>query len=226
MHSTTAKVQAVEERAREELARQIQSAQEAQTQLGQMWAQQLERSIEDLKAQLAREKAGRQHVEKLLMEGERVMTERENELSQRAAIEQAGLQRMLQDAREQKESLEEMISVLNRRLDAGEGRERVLKSRVELLQGRLTTVFGGETPMPWEEIEVIIRNYFPPLTFTFVTTRAAECCRPTGLQIEIRQGPKQHRHRGGVGGGENKLEAACDEARRRRVAGTVWCHGS
>ena len=29
-------------------------------------------SIEDLKNQLAREKAGRQHVEKLLMEGERV----------------------------------------------------------------------------------------------------------------------------------------------------------
>jgi chaperonin cofactor prefoldin len=176
-----------------------------------MWAQQLERSIEDLKTQLAREKAGRQHVEKLLMEGERVMTERENELSRRAAIEQAGLQRTLQDAREQKESLEERISVLNRRLDAGEGRERVLKSRVELLQGRLTTVFGGETPMPWEEIEVIIRNCFPPLTF--VTTRTVECCRPTGHQSEIWQGPKQHRHRGGVGGGENKLEAACYEAR-------------
>ena len=31
-------------------------------------------SIEDLKNQLAREKAGRQHVEKLLMEGERVRT--------------------------------------------------------------------------------------------------------------------------------------------------------
>ena len=49
-----------------------------------------------------------------------------------------------QDAREHKESLEEMISVLNRRLDAGEGRERVLKSRLDLLQGRLTQVFGGE----------------------------------------------------------------------------------
>ena len=36
MHATTAKVQAVEERAREELARQIQAAQEAQTQLGQV----------------------------------------------------------------------------------------------------------------------------------------------------------------------------------------------
>ena len=33
-----------------------------------------------------------------------------------------------------------MISVLNRRLDVGEGRERVLKSRVDLLQGRLTQV--------------------------------------------------------------------------------------
>jgi hypothetical protein len=40
----------------------------------------------------------------------------------------------LQDAREQKEGLEEMISVLNRRLDVGEGRERVMKSRVDLLQ--------------------------------------------------------------------------------------------
>ena len=72
-----------------------------------------------------------------------------------------------------------MISVLNRRLDVGEGRERVLKSRVELLQGRLAQVlferitwntnfcvtrctshvtrqvFGGEAPMPWEEIEVV-----------------------------------------------------------------------
>jgi hypothetical protein len=38
------------------------------------------------------------------------------------------------------QSLEEMISVLNRRLDVGEGRERVLKSRVDLLQGRLTQV--------------------------------------------------------------------------------------
>jgi hypothetical protein len=40
------------------------------------------------------------------------------------------------------QALEEMISVLNRRLDAGEGRERVLKSRVDLLQGRLVQVGG------------------------------------------------------------------------------------
>jgi hypothetical protein len=55
-----------------------------------MWSQQLERSIDDLKSQLAREKAGRQHVEKLLMEGERVMSERENELNRRFAAENAG----------------------------------------------------------------------------------------------------------------------------------------
>ena len=72
--------------------------------------------------------------------------------------------------------------MLNRRLDVGEGRERVLKSRVDLLQGRLTQVhvtqhsshithhtssrsarqvFGGETPMPWEEIEVANALSFP-----------------------------------------------------------------
>ena len=43
-----------------------------------------------------REKAGRQHVEKLLMEGERVMSEREGQLMKRSAQEHAGLQRSLQ----------------------------------------------------------------------------------------------------------------------------------
>ena len=79
--------------------------------------------------------------------------------------------------------------MLNRRLDVGEGRERVLKSRVDLLQGRLTEVrvvshachtshvtrhtshvtrhtshvtfqvFGSEMPMPWEEIEVHLPSH-------------------------------------------------------------------
>ena len=51
-----------------------------------------------------------------------------------------------------------MVSVLNRRLDVGEGRERVLKSRVDLLQGRLQDVFGGDAAMPWEEIEMKVSD--------------------------------------------------------------------